>query len=147
MTTEQGDYILQSEDETKRLATQHYVIKDEAGGLILAPLDLSAKPLRILDSATADGTWIRDLAQQYSGVPHEFIGTDIDTSAWPKDPPPHQTYQIQDITKPWPAEWKESFDFVHQRLALAAGGPMQKQIIGHLGKFGSHLTGTGQWAD
>ncbi|KAL1592632.1 hypothetical protein SLS60_011048 [Paraconiothyrium brasiliense] len=133
MTTEQGDYILQSGDETKRLATQHYVIKDEAGGLILAPLDLSTKPLRILDSATADGTWIRDLAQQYSGVPHEFIGTDIDTSAWPRDPPSHQTYQIQDITKPWPAEWKEGFDFVHQRLALAAGGPIQKHIVSHLG--------------
>ncbi|CAI6341166.1 unnamed protein product [Periconia digitata] len=37
------------------------------------------------------------------------------------------------MTKPWPVEWKESFDFVHQRLALAAGGPMQKDIVNILG--------------
>jgi hypothetical protein len=133
MTTEQGTYILESEEETSRLSNQHDVIKDEAGGLVLAPLDLSSRTLRILDSATADGTWIRDLAQQYQDLPHEFIGTDIDASNWPKDAPPRQTYQNQDITKPWPAEWKESFDFVHQRLALAAGGPIQKQIVSNLG--------------
>ena len=47
-------YIRDTQGELERLATQHYVIKDEMDKLILAPVDLS-KPLRILDSATADG--------------------------------------------------------------------------------------------
>lgn len=32
-----------------------------------------------------------------------------------------------------PAEWKSSFDLVHQRLAPAASGPIQNQIVGSLG--------------
>lgn len=48
-------YFLASDDEISRLSNQHNVIKDAMGGLLLAPIDLSAKPLRILDSATADG--------------------------------------------------------------------------------------------
>jgi hypothetical protein len=57
MATEQGtDYVLASDEETSRLANQHDVIKDEMGGsLVFAPIDLAAGPLRILDSATADG--------------------------------------------------------------------------------------------
>jgi hypothetical protein len=81
------------------------------------------------------GTWIRDLALQYDTVPHEFVGIDIDASNWPKSPPEYQTYQVQDITKPWPAEWKERFDLVHQRLALAVGGPIQKHIVFSVGEL------------
>jgi hypothetical protein len=54
-TTEQIDYFLESDDKISRLSNQHHVIKDEMGGLVFAPVDLSARPLRILDSATADG--------------------------------------------------------------------------------------------
>lgn len=54
MATQQTNYVLESEDEVSRLANQHEVIKDEMGSLVLAPIDLS-KPMRILDSATADG--------------------------------------------------------------------------------------------
>jgi len=58
MPAPKTDYILESDDEVKRLTNQHDVIKDEMGpqGLVLAPIDLSGEPLRILDSATADGT-------------------------------------------------------------------------------------------
>jgi hypothetical protein len=57
MSAPKTDYILESEDEVKRLTNQHDVIKDEMGSqLVLAPIDLSKEPLRILDSATADGT-------------------------------------------------------------------------------------------
>ena len=31
-------------------------------------------------------------------------------------------FQIQDIRSPWPADWRESFDYVHQRLTLTAIG-------------------------
>jgi hypothetical protein len=40
---------------------------------------------------------------------------------------------VQDILKPWPAEWKESFDLVHQRLALVVGGRNQQQVLNNLG--------------
>jgi hypothetical protein len=49
------EYIMASDEESSRLANQHGVIKDAMGGLLLAPVDLSGSPLRILDSATADG--------------------------------------------------------------------------------------------
>lgn len=87
------------------------------------------------------GTWIRDLATTTAAVPHEFVGTDIDPSNFPASPPDRQTYQVQDINKPWPAEWKEKFDFVHQRLALVGGGPNQQQV---LESFGS-LVKPGGW--
>jgi len=50
-------YVMESEHETQRLASQHEVIKEAMGGLILAEINASAAPLRILDSATADGRW------------------------------------------------------------------------------------------
>lgn len=49
------EYILDNEEEMGRLSNQHAVIKDAMGGLLLMPVDLSKAPLRILDSATADG--------------------------------------------------------------------------------------------
>lgn len=41
--------------ERDRLRVQHEWIKGTAGGLIKAPLDLTARGMKILDSATADG--------------------------------------------------------------------------------------------
>lgn len=55
------DYILESDDEMGRLSNQHGVIKDAMGGLLLMPVDFSKGPLRILDSATADGTFENSL--------------------------------------------------------------------------------------
>lgn len=60
------------------------------------------------------------------------MGTDIDPSKFPSPPPAGQTYVVQDINKPWPETWKESFDLVHQRLALVAGGPAQKEALANL---------------
>ena len=71
MAAEEMGYFLKSEEETNRLANQHDVIKDEMGGLVLAPLNLS-KPLRILDSATADGAYLL-LETNYShGLPTHY---------------------------------------------------------------------------
>lgn len=39
---------------------------------------------------------------------------------------------MQDINKPWPKEWEGSFDLVHQRLALAAGGSGGEQALQYL---------------
>jgi SAM-dependent methyltransferase len=126
--TREIGYPLESDEEIGRLSNQHDVIKDEMGQLVLAPIDLSA-PLRILDSGTADGTWIRDLSASTAPVQHTFVGTDVDPSNFPKEQSANQTYQVQDINKPWPGEWNESFDFVHQRLVLNAAGPAQQQAV------------------
>lgn len=50
-------YWMESELERKRLASNHFIAKDATGGkLVLAPVDFS-KPMRILDSGTADGAY------------------------------------------------------------------------------------------
>lgn len=50
-------YWMESEVERKRLASNHNIAKDATGGkLVLAPVDFS-QPVKVLDSATADGTY------------------------------------------------------------------------------------------
>jgi hypothetical protein len=58
MPTKDSTYNLQSKEETSRLANQHNVIKDKIGGLLAVPVDFTTKPLRVLNSATADGAWL-----------------------------------------------------------------------------------------
>ena len=54
---EKAEYILDTDEEIKRLTAQHEVMKDAMGGLLLAPLEItSTARMRILDSATANGT-------------------------------------------------------------------------------------------
>ncbi|KAH8704452.1 hypothetical protein GQ44DRAFT_732403 [Phaeosphaeriaceae sp. PMI808] len=131
MANEQNTYFLKSEEEVSRLSNQHDIIKDGMNGLVLAPINLS-KPLRVLDSGTADGTWVCDFAASAAPIGHHIIGTDINGEDFPTDPPPNQTYQVQDINKSWPEDWRESFDFVHQRLTLAAGGSSQEGALRNL---------------
>jgi len=122
------DYFLASEEEMNRLSSQHSVVKNAMGGLLLFPVDHSKGSLRILDSGTADGTWIIDLQKD---MPSEtkFVGTDIDASKFPQNPPTGTTYHAQDIRATWPEEWRESFDIVHQRLTLVAAGPATKTAV------------------
>ncbi|OCL14894.1 S-adenosyl-L-methionine-dependent methyltransferase [Glonium stellatum] len=128
--TEPGaHYVMKSEEEVSRLSNQHEIIKDAMGGLILANIDLSTRPLRVLDSATADGTWIRDFASGYALVQHEIHGADIDPTNFPANPPAGTIYRVQDIKKSWPEDWKGTFDLVHQRLALVGAGPAQKEAV------------------
>lgn len=137
---EDKSYILNSDQELDRLRINHRVYKTSMNGsLVFAPLDLSnaTNGVKILDSATADGTWLRDFA---SSLPADirdnstFVGTDLIESYLEKARSVTDTtttsgnvqYLIQDINKPWPAELHGTFDLVHQRLGLAgsaAGGP------------------------
>ncbi|KIM95681.1 hypothetical protein OIDMADRAFT_133618 [Oidiodendron maius Zn] len=93
------------------------------GKLVLAPIDLSVSGLRILDSATADGLWLRDLESSMN-VQHTYIGTDITKSFFPSDLPQSISLQIQSMHKPWPASWLNTIDLVHQRYGLAAAGDL-----------------------
>ncbi|KAJ4288093.1 hypothetical protein N0V90_012110 [Kalmusia sp. IMI 367209] len=129
-TDKESVYWMESEVERKRLASNHYIAKDAAGGkLVLAPVDLS-QPARILDSATADGTWLLDLRSDLeNGSAHTYIGTDLNPNPFPASPPANVTFQVQDISKPWPEELKGTFDLVHQRLALLGAGPNPQPVV------------------
>ncbi|KAI0146900.1 hypothetical protein GGR57DRAFT_494179 [Xylariaceae sp. FL1272] len=126
-TTFSHSYPLEGTDESARLQNQHEVIKADMGGLVLAPIDLSASPLRIIDSGTADGTWLRDLHASTAPVEHKLYGTDVSESEFPDDSALGIVYWIQDVKQPWPKDWEGQFDLVHQRLVLVAAGAEQKK--------------------
>ncbi|PVH82458.1 S-adenosyl-L-methionine-dependent methyltransferase [Cadophora sp. DSE1049] len=109
------------EEEIYRLTIQHEIFKSAYSPLVLAPIDLSQPGLKILDSATADGLWLRDL-QCNVATPHSLVGTDINPNFFPRTPTDNITFQVQDITKPWPAELNGQFDLVHSRNGLACCG-------------------------
>ncbi|KAI1653950.1 S-adenosyl-L-methionine-dependent methyltransferase [Daldinia decipiens] len=116
----QEQYVLEgNEGELQRLADQHDVLKASMGTLVLAPVDFS-NHLRILDSGTADGLWLREL-QESLDTSHTYVGTDINAAFFPEDHP-GVSLQVQSITQDWPREWASSFDYVHQRLTLVGAG-------------------------
>ncbi|KAJ4351511.1 uncharacterized protein N0V89_006854 [Didymosphaeria variabile] len=115
-------YILHSNDEITRLTLQHQIVKDALNNrLVLASINFSSGPRTILNSCTADGVWLRDL-QASIGPQHTFIGTDVEASYFPTNPPSNTSYHAQDATKPWPKDWSGKFDLVHQRFAIAVEG-------------------------
>lgn len=126
---------MESEGERKRLASNHFIAKDAMGGkLVRAPVDFS-RPVKILDSGTADGTWLLDLASSLpplSAGTHEFVGTDLNPAPFPQSTPPNVTFTVQDIKKPWPESQHGQFDLVHQRLTLLGAGPNPSASISHL---------------
>ncbi|KAH7127217.1 hypothetical protein B0J11DRAFT_297723 [Dendryphion nanum] len=126
------EYILANPDEIQRLTYNHNLFAAAMNNnLVLAPIDFSTQnSLRILDSATANGLWLRDLASKMPNPGHhEFVGTDISPADFPSEPDNNFSYKIQDVNKPWPEKLKGSFDLVHQRLGLAASGTSTKFAV------------------
>lgn len=123
-----------NQSEKARLAYQHEVVLDAMGGrAVLAPVEMTATSLRILDSGAANGRWLLDLRRSLQGearptVQHEYVGTDIDPSLYPSSPPPDVTFRNQSIREPFPAEWQGTFDLAHQRLVMAAASPPQTTV-------------------
>lgn len=71
------------------------------------------------------GLWLQDLRAAMSLATrnsHTLIGTDITSIYFPSPLPEGIDLFEQSIKKPWPESWNESFDFVHQRMALPAAG-------------------------
>lgn len=62
-----------------------------------------------------------------------MVGTDISAPRFPSNPPPPPpagvTFPIQDILNPWPEAWRNSSDFVQQRLMLAGGGSKASDAV------------------
>ncbi|KAI9877144.1 MAG: hypothetical protein M1830_004694 [Pleopsidium flavum] len=104
--------------EYDRLRTQHDMIKVAMGGkLVLAPIDFARPDLRILDSATADGYWLVDLASSVAETA-TLIGTDLDPQRFITDLPKNISLSTHSIFDTWPAPFQSSFDLVHQRFVL-----------------------------
>lgn len=75
------------------------------------------------------GTWIQDFAASVAPVQHTMYGTDSNPAEFPSSVPPGTVYKVQDINNPWPEDWKNQFDLVHQRLVLVAAGSKQMEAI------------------
>lgn len=120
--------------ETHRLRAQHNICTyalTKSNNPILAPLDLSQANLAILDSGTADGYFL------YAIIPFlehadsaELIGTDITDYPPSYEVPERVSLKLmkQNIHDPWPAEWKNKFDLVHQRAVMANAGGYEKAV-------------------
>ncbi|KAF2756407.1 S-adenosyl-L-methionine-dependent methyltransferase [Pseudovirgaria hyperparasitica] len=119
-----------------RLTINHYGFKQAANGeLIFAPLDFSSAPRKVLDVATADGLWMRDVQSSIPAPPHGehvFVGTEINEAFFPSSHPENISFVLQDMNKPGPESWSQAFDLVHMRLALLAATSPQAVIEEHM---------------
>lgn len=115
--------------EYDRLRTQHELVKTAMNGkLLYCPVDLTNPELRVLDSATAEGTWLIDLARS---VPSSasLYGTDIAPQHFVTENERPQNVHLlpHSIFDPWPVEFQNSFDVVHQRFVLTVGSDKTAQ--------------------
>ncbi|RDW70936.1 hypothetical protein BP6252_07499 [Coleophoma cylindrospora] len=130
----ESNYLLPYNDlETRRLRLQHDLIKSYMGTLVLAPIDLEMKGLKVLDSGTFDGIatpvssfqvigyWLSEAAKLMQEP--ILVGTDISPVVFPLKRADGPSFYVQSVTEPWPKEWKGTFDLVHQRLVLAGTTP------------------------
>lgn len=129
------EYLLpEPEKEVARLTEQDAVITHFMNNKrIVAPIDLSKPGLVVLDSATADGLFLREI-QPLLTEPYTLLGYDIMPSFFPAQAPPHTTLAIHDIAEQWPAELHGKCDLVHQHFAIVGGAQKAtpRQIVGYL---------------
>ncbi|RFU32824.1 hypothetical protein B7463_g3513, partial [Scytalidium lignicola] len=110
-------FLPRNVEEAERMQNQHEWLKGCANGLVLAPINLERRGMRVLDSATADGYWIQD-AKSIFPEDTEFVGFDNALKSPEGYPPlsPPLSIVKQDLIEDFPAEWRNNFDFVHQRF-------------------------------
>ncbi|UKZ81579.1 hypothetical protein TrVFT333_009351 [Trichoderma virens FT-333] len=95
--------------EYDRLRIQHELAKTAMQGkLLYSPVDLTQPNLRVLDSATGEGTWLIDLAQSVPASASLF-GTDIAPQHFmAQDQRPSNVHlSPHSIFEPWPAEYQD----------------------------------------
>lgn len=98
---------VRQDDEYVRLRIQHELHKSAMGDeLVKVPIAKDAH-FRILDSATGDGLWMKEVAAAYPNA--TLLGTDIIPKHFVQIPdlPPRISFKIQSILEPWPAEDRE----------------------------------------
>jgi SAM-dependent methyltransferase len=136
-------YLLPSDlGENQRLDFQHYMLRFTLKGNYAAPLKA---PRDILDVGCGTGRWAMEMAQQFPSA--RVIGVDVTSGASGGQP-----------AQPQPANWSftpanvleglpfpdNSFDFVHQRLLVAAI-PAERwpQVVAELAR----VTRPGGWVE
>lgn len=106
--------------EVQRLDFQHFLLKYGLQGNFLAPLE---QPSSILDVGCGTGRWAMELAQQFPNA--QVIGVDLvsterfTTGYGLLKPPDNYTFVRGNALEGLPFD-ANSFDFVHQRLLVAA---------------------------
>ncbi|KAB8071233.1 hypothetical protein BDV29DRAFT_197544 [Aspergillus leporis] len=91
------------------------------GKLVVAPIDMNEPGKKILDSGTADGTWLRSVRSKQSAQ-HDYYGSDVEGELFPEDTD-GITYFAHSFKDPWPQQYLGIFDFVHIRGSLAGSAP------------------------
>lgn len=71
---------------------------------------------------TLPGIWIRDARRVAGNAANVWVGTDIEDSYFPENPPSDTSYYHQSMTESWPTDWQGTFDLVHSRMALPGIG-------------------------
>jgi len=114
------------QDEYTRLRKQHDLFRIAVQDLVQVPISRDA-PVRIIDSATNDGTWLVDISTQFPNA--TLVGADNNPTHFKqiKNLPPSISFKTQSIFDPWPVEDKNAYDLVHQRCILALFSPAQGQ--------------------
>ncbi|KAK5374877.1 hypothetical protein LTR20_001168 [Exophiala xenobiotica] len=132
--------------ETKRLKAQSDLVTAAFGGLVLCPVDLTASDLRVLDSGTADGLFLRQLRSMLAYPDSAtLIGTDIAPLEQNVDKPDYIEWHKQDINADWPEVWQGTFDFVHQRVVSNTASFGSFGLNNHAGdKLDNSLSATGE---
>ncbi|KAI5117084.1 hypothetical protein M0805_009488 [Coniferiporia weirii] len=112
-------YILPSdEEEAKRLRLQHKVLKVAYEGKVLLPPFKDQSSYFVLDSGAGPAIWLLDACSRLSSTAI-LHGIDIESRLFPPSYPPNISFSIASVTA-LPEEWTNKFDFVHQRLLMAA---------------------------
>lgn len=120
----EAPYLLPKDwTDSQRLDLQHYMLRKQIRGNFLAPVQ---NPQSVLDVACGTGRWGSEVARSFPRA--NVIGFDIlppkpqSTSVTSGDerPPENYVFVEGDLTKGLPADWTNSFDFVHMRLMLLA---------------------------
>ncbi|KAG9230919.1 hypothetical protein BJ875DRAFT_487492 [Amylocarpus encephaloides] len=126
------EFVYSDAATSQRLLDQHHVVIDALGGRpILPSLDVSRGGLRILDSGTADGHWLREIdhANPWADS-NDYVGTDLNVRWFPQSHPDNFQFYQHNVADAWPVDQEFTFDLVHQRLTLpgAAPAPLSQAI-------------------
>jgi len=81
------------------------------GSNILAPIN--PQPSLILDVGTGSGSWVIEVAEEYSSA--RVIGIDL-SPIQPSSVPPNAEFQVRDLTTDLGSFHEMSFDFIHSRI-------------------------------
>ncbi|KAF8993320.1 S-adenosyl-L-methionine-dependent methyltransferase [Cyathus striatus] len=111
-------YTLPADDvESKRLITQHHLLKRVFEGNLLAPVILEGDD-KVLDSCTGTAIWLLELAKE---VPASVLlhGFDIETRQFPvTNSLPGNLELSKHSVLSLPPKWTDRFTIVHQRLVV-----------------------------